>query len=336
MLHSRFPPMSSSRHQQRGVSMIELMISMALGLLLIAGIGTVFLGSREGQRVQSATARLQEDSRFAFYMLAHDLRMAGFRGCSPPDLIDHTQNPASPSAGTDPFTTLGIAGTDGGSDPDKFTLLTTADAGLHLVTPYPPNSSATLFVETNKSLNEGDTVLLSDCGAGDFFMITSTNTQASGSMKKIEVGHNTGTVIDGVRNYNQGVCTNPGSNPHCLSKSYDSGAMLYRISSISYEVKTNAHGDLALYRQEDNDAPNELISGIDDLQLLYGQDLDGDGSADRYLSAGDPALDMEEAVSLRMTVTLATSSDERISSSNADGRLRQSFSTTVAIRNRAL
>src|SRR4051812_627303 len=76
--HSKpFPP-----HKSKGLSLIELMIAMSLGLATIAAIGWIYLGTTKTYRTQDALARLQENARYAFEVIGSDLRMAGTTGCS--------------------------------------------------------------------------------------------------------------------------------------------------------------------------------------------------------------------------------------------------------------
>ena len=68
---------------QAGVTLVELLVAMALGLLVAAGIVAVFLSTSGSHRMQSQLARLQEDGRFAITRLTRDLRMAGAQYCAP-------------------------------------------------------------------------------------------------------------------------------------------------------------------------------------------------------------------------------------------------------------
>ena len=45
---------------QQGFTLVELMISMTIGLVLLLAIGTVFTSSRQVSRVQEDNARIQE------------------------------------------------------------------------------------------------------------------------------------------------------------------------------------------------------------------------------------------------------------------------------------
>lgn len=80
-------PMRKSRHTaprrtQRGLSLIELMIALVLGLLLSAGIMTLFSGTSKSSRVQDGLARLQENGRYAMGRIDADLRMMSGQYCS--------------------------------------------------------------------------------------------------------------------------------------------------------------------------------------------------------------------------------------------------------------
>jgi type IV pilus assembly protein PilW len=60
----------------RGVTLIELMVAMVLGLVVAGGIITLFMSTSNSNRVQTQLARLQEDGRFAIGQLSDDLSMA--------------------------------------------------------------------------------------------------------------------------------------------------------------------------------------------------------------------------------------------------------------------
>jgi prepilin-type N-terminal cleavage/methylation domain-containing protein len=66
----------------RGFSLIELMVSLVIGLFILAGVVYVMANSRKNYETTDYTARLQENARFALHYLGFDLRNAGFSGCS--------------------------------------------------------------------------------------------------------------------------------------------------------------------------------------------------------------------------------------------------------------
>jgi type IV pilus assembly protein PilW len=69
---------------QRGVTLIELMVAMAIGLVIIAAVSFVYLSGVQGFRVQDAQSRAQEDARFIVDTMSRDIRMAGYFGCNRP------------------------------------------------------------------------------------------------------------------------------------------------------------------------------------------------------------------------------------------------------------
>jgi type IV pilus assembly protein PilW len=70
------------RVYESGVTLVELMIAMVLGLLVSGGIITVFLTTSNSNRVQNQLARLQEEGRYAIGRLVGDLRMANGHYCA--------------------------------------------------------------------------------------------------------------------------------------------------------------------------------------------------------------------------------------------------------------
>jgi len=68
--------------RQHGVTLVELMIAMVLGMLVAAGIITVFISTSNSNKSQTQLARLQEEGRFAITRLSADLRMANGQYCT--------------------------------------------------------------------------------------------------------------------------------------------------------------------------------------------------------------------------------------------------------------
>jgi type IV pilus assembly protein PilW len=75
---------------QQGLSLVELMVAMSIGLFLLAGAITVFGKTRDLYRTNDAAARLQETARYAMSTIEADLRVANFWGLmSRADLIEN-------------------------------------------------------------------------------------------------------------------------------------------------------------------------------------------------------------------------------------------------------
>lgn len=91
---------------QSGLSLMELLVAMTLGFMLLAGIGTVYLSSKQTYRTQEANARVQETGRFALEMIARNLRQAGAQGSMPADINATPESCVS----TRPCTSTGTCG----------------------------------------------------------------------------------------------------------------------------------------------------------------------------------------------------------------------------------
>jgi len=63
--------------RQRGLTLLELMVAMVLGLLVSGGIVALFSATSRTNQVQTALSRVQENGRFAMGRMEADLRMAG-------------------------------------------------------------------------------------------------------------------------------------------------------------------------------------------------------------------------------------------------------------------
>lgn len=64
---------------QHGLSLVELMVALAVGMLLIVGFLQIFLSVRSTYATNEASSRVQENGRFALDFLSQHARMAGYR-----------------------------------------------------------------------------------------------------------------------------------------------------------------------------------------------------------------------------------------------------------------
>lgn len=69
--------MANARFRQSGLSLIELMISIVLGLLLVAGATQIFLSNTQAFRLQDNVSAAQESGRLGLEILLSDMRRAG-------------------------------------------------------------------------------------------------------------------------------------------------------------------------------------------------------------------------------------------------------------------
>jgi type IV pilus assembly protein PilW len=96
-----------------------------------------------------------------------------------------------------------------------------------------------------------------------------------------------------------------------------------------------------------NPVPQPLAEGVENLQILYGEDLVNNPPlrASRYLPAGSAGLNMGRVVSVRITLVVHTPDDFLVEEAEpytlngttvtpADHRQRHVFSSTIILRNR--
>lgn len=73
--------MKQYKHLQ-GMTLIEILISLVIGLVLMTGVISLMINSKRAYNVQNDLAGLQENARFGVDFIAKDARMAGYQGCS--------------------------------------------------------------------------------------------------------------------------------------------------------------------------------------------------------------------------------------------------------------
>jgi len=133
------------------------------------------------------------------------------------------------------------------------------------------------------------------------------------------------------------------------SRAYDDETLqIYLFSSTVYYIGTGLDGQPALRRVSfDTGSPvdEELVNGIEDMQLLYGEDTDGNRTADQYVTAA-AVTDWDDVVAIQVNLLVASLATNVIDEPQvlpapwdgfadpADGRIRRVFTTTVGIRNR--
>ena len=88
-------PRSRARRATRGVSLIELMTAMTIGLMILLGLTSVFVNSSNANREMKNNAEQIENGRYAIEFLAQDIRHAGYYG-------ELSTLPAVPAAAPDP------------------------------------------------------------------------------------------------------------------------------------------------------------------------------------------------------------------------------------------
>lgn len=93
---------TSSRGRQTGLSLVELMISLVIGLFLLGAVSLVYLSTSTGTKTTTQQSRMNEDAALALEILQQQIRLAGFSTQDPADSFKRR------------FTGISVRGCDGG------------------------------------------------------------------------------------------------------------------------------------------------------------------------------------------------------------------------------
>ena len=278
--------MSPARHERRklmhaaifnrrhtGMTLIELMVALAIGAFLMIGAVTVFMQGRTTFRITETVARLQENGRFAIDRLEADVRMSHYWGLTTRTYrIRGVAGPADPN-GPGPDT----CGNNWTIDLENIVGPNNASNNGYgfACAGFPPVevNSDTLLVRrvledpiAPAALTANTVYLQSNRGGGLLPLIF------------------TGTVIP--VDFDDPTTSSTFqlvANGYYVSRSSTVGANI-----PSLRMKTLVQGGTI--------QDQEVLPGVEDLQVQYGVDtnLEGDanrGSIDRYVNADDPILD---------------------------------------------
>lgn len=326
-------PMLMSPRVQSGFGLVELMIAMTIGLILLGGIGYVFLGSRGAFRTTENLSRMQENARYALDTMSRDIRIAGYVGCGNMASIP-VKTIAKPPV-PDIATGKALIGYDGGTgwtnpttitqaaNTDVLSIMAAFGGGVSLTGNLAP-SNAQIQVNGNPDgFEAGDVLVVTNCVNADVFKAT---TVSSGGGTIITLAHASG------------------SNTGNRVGTYGPDAFVMRMNQYSYFIGTNIAGNRALYRVGLSGSAEELVENVQNMQFRYGLDTNADGAVDGFSpTPGNWAQVVSVTVNLLMQ-----SPDNNISTSQvpvtfnngtftptgSDRRLYQVYSATIGVRNR--
>ncbi len=320
-----------------GFSIVELMIAMLISLILMAGVIQIFTGTKSTFITQEGTSRLQENARFALGRLSEDISAAGYLGCldseapSYPfrnDLTDKTIGSAY-DLGTPIFGTDG-AGVNGS---DSISIRRAGSGGsIRLTAPMQSATSDIKLDDTSigyNSLKQFDIMVVGDCATATVFMITNTPSGSGGTIK-----HASG--ITATSGPNIGQSNLDGDLYYIFGADRASVAGATQVSTSTYDICASTSGvGTSLFVNSNNcgtaTVANELVEGVQSMQILYGIDADAATSpgVERYLRADQVSTAQWNVIaSVRMTLRFDTVNYV------PGGTYFQDFTTTVRLRNR--
>lgn len=332
----------NKKKNQQGLSLIELMIAVALGIFITGGMISLFVNSSQSYRVQENMSRLQENGHFAINFLTQDIRMADYWGCLNSSV--GIANNLNLGSGFDDFSNAIIAAESNGlNSSDSITIKMVEPSEIY-VESVPASVSANIKVTPDSGLAENDIVLVSDCIEGNIFQITNFS-DSNSSFDNI--AHNLGSVSAG-----------PGNGIQPLLKKYGTDAQVYKMLYMTYTIAAGAGGQPALFRSINGATALELIEGIESMQIKYGVDTDADNSPNFYTDYSSTTIvagtatttaltadQMNQVVSVRVSLVTTTLEDNistqavpytvfGATTTPTDRKIRRVFTSTIAVRNR--
>jgi type IV pilus assembly protein PilW len=328
------------------------MVAITLSLIVLAGVLAVMYSSKVTYGENERVARLQESGRAAMEIMLRDLRGAGFPGCAQPisglfdmnNLLD--DNTEIPWNLTQPA--FGFEGSGGTWTPTLDATLfpdATPDNDIVVVRTIPsgapsmrvsanvtPTGGIAVTKARGETLIDGTPAIISDCANASIFVVNDF------------VPDGDDTAADVVRSTGGGT---PANTTEDLGATFAPGARVAPITSIAYYVAPNAAGTgTALWRVVADNAPEELVPGVEALQIQYGIDTNNDMFINRYVDADD-VTDWNQVISITLAM-LVRSAEENAKTVDEreytlldttlpafDDRFQRSlFTTTVTLRNR--
>ena len=301
--------------------------------------------------MQENLSRLQENGRFALDFLASDIRMAGFIGGNSGATLTNTLN--TPTAflynfgsaiegfeatSTTAWTpTINAAITSPLGDSDVITIRTADDQSFTVTThifDIAANTSALTLDATATTANLKTAGFLTSAGANHCATAVVSDCSAAAAFQ-------VSAVAGGTLSHNTGSGCSPDNSTNNLGKTYV-GGQVYPINTISFYVRENPSHQPSLYHRVGSNNAEELVEGIENMQILYGVDTNSDKTANYYAPA-DPALTWPNVVSIRISL-LAVTLDDNLTTqpmpytfngiTTNDRKIRRVFTTTIALRNR--
>lgn len=276
-----------SPSSQRGLSLIELIISISLGLFLTWGATQSFLVGKQTYSMQQALSRIQENGRMAHEFMAYDIRNAGSIGCGSRLLLQNASSGNGCSNGVS--MTNNPTSVDyyfgrivyGVNDTPNASNLGQTFAGPGLVPAPKANTDVLLVrgVSAERSVElSGDST---PTGSGNF-SVTMTSNDGGGCFSGICVNDIVALTdcakakIFQVTNMGGGTAISHGVSTvnQCAvwsgSSAFKAGAQLYRMYNNFYYIAENAANRPALYTAGINGVGTELLEGVEDMQIEYG------------------------------------------------------------------
>lgn len=349
---------------QSGIGLIELLVSMLIGLFIMGGVLQLFSTSSQNAVAVSGSSRIQENVRFAFSRIADDVSQSGNLGCisysvagagySTNDPIVSEVNTLAGSA-FDFLTPLRIndaPALEDGTDPapangrapatDEFSIGYVDNAVRLDVTAIGATSVtvAANDVAAADLIAVGDIVAVGNCFQGAIFFVTAnagggTVSHVAGFEKNLSpfIPNTDASAVNVVSPfYLYGGKT--GAYEYSIGTSAAAAAACIR--GANPEVPALGQANCALFRTDaDAGVRQELVQGVHDIEVVYGWT---DNSGNLLLSSAPSTAQTRLVDRIRVTMRF-NSIDNVVTVGNnidqtAGGLIVKTYSRTFNLFNR--
>ncbi len=334
--------------RQSGLSLVEILIALSLGLVVLGAVVTMFFAQREAFRSNEALAQMQENARFALEMIARELREAGGNFCdrslptavvlNQSDQLWWAQWQQSPIHGYDSNDNsfphrFGTSPGNRRVGTDAVTILSaTANTTPVRIVEHNPLSAQFMVNTPSHGVRNGDIVLACDSRQAALFQVTNANSN------NVTIVHNTGT------GHQPGNCTKGLGLPvRCTAVGtpypFSQGGYLAQLNASAWYVGRNERDGWSLWRlrlltQNENaeTRAEEIAEGITGLQLRY---LEQGRENLGFLTARD-VREWNKVTAVRVTVTTESQQPVgvRLSTTGTERTpLERQWTIVVSLRN---
>ncbi|EDN68833.1 type IV pilus assembly protein PilW [Beggiatoa sp. PS] len=256
----------------QGLSIIEIMVALVISSILMAGVYTIFNNSKKTYILQGEMAELNDNARFIMDELKHVISKAGYAGCqgtyTNPFLNSQDNQTIQGISSSTVFPASDILDIN-----NFFQPLDVNVPNLPLVNPIVLDTNSMVPVST-------DTIWIGNCSFApqSYSILTITPATTPWTNPIIDIGS--------------------------LINTYNPPYDIYMQNQLTYRVEAQS-GVFGLVKCISGNC-NTLIEGVQNIQIRYGIDTDGNRIPDQYVDAGTMIASGNNVISIRVTLLMRT------------------------------
>ncbi len=326
---------TAQKNQVLGFTLIELLVSMTIGLFLIGGLMSMYLGSREGDKTRTELSDIEANARVALEALRQSIQHAGYTSTNyiPLDKPFY-KGSTIPNATCRDGRKLIISGSTA-TDGTPIAGLTKPPTELVGYTKDAATGDIITVVARPDNPNKGP--IYTDCGT----IANATNTFVANSINRAYQTSNSTLLNDKDRQVACSADATVGVHNPFEAKMY---------SAFFLKQNTGQPKQLMCYgSRSPSSIPLAIADNIENMQIRYGV-LNGVGGRTSYKTATQVGSNWESVVSVQIALLVGSSKanvlenahsrtyqllDVAITKPATDHRMYKVYTTTINLPNRA-